>query len=82
MYYDEAREEAELRKKALDPTRNMDSREFMRSEIRRKWKNERKDINKKNDVTRIVIYAIFAFFVIYLVFFTNMVNTLVSLFLR
>jgi len=82
MYYDPAKEEAEQRKKALNSLQDGDLREHMRSEIRRRWKVERKDSAKKKYLFRMLFYIIFAVFAIYLIIFTDMVNKLVSLFLR
>jgi hypothetical protein len=82
IYYDPAKEAAEDRKKAMNSLQAGDPREHMRAEIKRKWKVERKGADKKNQAFRIFFYFIFAVFAIYLIFFTDMVNKLVSLFLR
>jgi hypothetical protein len=82
MYYDPVKEAAEERKKSLNSLQAGDPREHLRAEIRRKWKIERKGSDKRNNTIRIFIFIIFAVFSIYLIFFTNMVNHLVSLFLR
>jgi len=82
MYYDPVKEEAEQRKKTRNSLQEGDPREHMRAEIRRKWKVERKDSDKRNYLIRMLFYIIFAVFAIYLIIFTDMVNKLVSLFLR
>ena len=82
IYYDPDKEEAEERKKTLQSLQEGDRREHMRAEIRRKWKTERTDTEKRNEVLRVFFFVIIAAFAIYLIFFTNFVNALVSLFLR
>ena len=82
LYYDPAKEEAEERKKARNSIKEGDPREHMRAEIRRKWKVERSQAGKRNQMVRIFIYIIFAIFIIYFLFFTDIVIKLVSLFLR
>lgn len=82
IYYDPAKEETEERRKSRSSLQDGDPREHMRSEIRRKWKVERAEPDKKNEFIRIVFYIIIAAFSIYMIFFTDFVNKLVSLFLR
>jgi hypothetical protein len=82
LYYDPEKEQAEERKKTLSSLHDGDPRERMRAEIRRRWKVERKVANKKDQLFRIFFYMIFASFAIYLIFFTDFINKLVSLFLR
>jgi hypothetical protein len=54
----------------------------MRAEIRRKWKIDRNQSARNNQMPRIIIYVIFSLFIIYFLFFTDFVTKLVSLFLR
>jgi hypothetical protein len=82
MYYDPAKEEAEERRKTIGSLQSGDPRERLRAEIRRKWKVERNESEKKSQLIRIFFYILFTGFVVYIIFFTNLVNNLVSLFLR
>jgi len=82
IYYDPEKEEAEERKKSLNALQDKDPREHMRAEIRRKWKVERKSTDKKNEIFRIFFYILLAGFAIYLIFFTDFVDKLVSFFVR
>lgn len=82
MYYDPDKEEAEQRKKALNSLQDGDPRERMRSEIRRKWHVDRSKPDKRNEFIRLAFYFIIAGFALYLIFFTEFVNKLVSIFLR
>jgi hypothetical protein len=82
IYYDPEKEEAEERKKARNGLQGNDPRERMRAEIRRKWKVERKNTDKRNQLYRFIFYLIMAGFSIYLIFFTDLVNKFVSLFVR
>jgi hypothetical protein len=82
IYYDPVKEQAEERKKSRESLQDGDPRERMRAEIRRKWKSERTEIDKRNEVIRYFFYIIIAVFSIYLIFFTSLVDKMVSLFLR
>jgi len=82
IYYDPVKEEAEERKKARNSTREGDLKEHMRAEIRRKWGVERSQAGIKSHMVRSFIYIIFAIFIIYILFFTDIVTKMVSLFLR
>jgi hypothetical protein len=82
IYYDPAKEEAEVRRKSRSSLQAGDPREHLRSEIRRKWKIDRSETDKKNKLIRIVFYIIIAAFSIYIIFFTDLINKLVSLFLQ
>ncbi|MCU0370025.1 MAG: hypothetical protein MUC31_01310 [Bacteroidales bacterium] len=82
LYYDPAKEEAEERKKARNSAQEGDIKEHMRAEIRRKWKIDRNQSARNNQMPRIIIYVIFSLFIIYFLFFTDFVTKLVSLFLR
>jgi hypothetical protein len=82
IYYDPEKEEAEERKKALNGLKDNDPGEHMRAEIRRKWKVERKNTDKKQNLFRFLFYIIIAIFAIYLIFFSDFVNKFVSIFVR
>jgi hypothetical protein len=82
MYYDPVKEEAEERKKALSNLQGGDPREHMRAEIRRRWKVDRSPVNKNAQLIRLLFVAIFTLFALYLIFFTNFINNLVSVFVR
>jgi len=79
LYYDPEKEEAENRKKALSSD---DPRERMRAEIRRRWYPERKTSAGGINMVRIFIYIAFAAFAIYMIFFTDLINNFVAVFLR
>ncbi len=82
IYYDPVKEEAEERKKARDSMQSGDPGEHMRAEIRRRWKIDRSPVNKNAQVIRLLIFVVSAFFAIYLIFFTDFINNLVSVFVR
>ena len=82
MYYDPVKEEAEERRKALSGLQTGDPRERMRAEIRRRWKVDRKETDKRNQVIRIFFYIVFVLFALYIILFTDLVNNMVALFLR
>lgn len=82
IYYDPAREEAEERKKALEKGEDYDIKEHMRDEIKRKWRVERRAVDRRDQVIRTFFYITIAAFAIYLIFFTDFINKLVSFFVR
>jgi hypothetical protein len=82
LYYDPDKEEAEERKRTRNALQGNDPKERMRAEIRRRWKTDRTPPDNRNNIIRILIYVIFSFFALYLIFFTDFVNKLVSLFVR
>jgi hypothetical protein len=81
-YYDPEKEEAEERKKALNAMQSGGQGEHLRAEIKRRWKVERKTVNKTEQNLKIFFYIFFAAFAIYLIFFTDLITKFVSFFLR
>ncbi|MCU0371436.1 MAG: hypothetical protein MUC31_08475 [Bacteroidales bacterium] len=79
IYFDPEKDEAESRRKALNSD---DPKERMRYEMKRRWKTDKKSPVNNNNIIRIIIYFVFAAFAIYLIFFTEFINNLVSIFLR
>jgi len=79
IYYDPEKDEAESRKKELNSD---DPKERMRAEMRRRWRSDKKSPGGNSNIIRIIIYVVFAAFAIYLIFFTEFINKLVSIFLR
>ena len=81
-YYDPVKEEMEERKRRLGLLNDGDIKEKMRADIRRKWRVERNSSNRQAKSVRIVVYLLFAAFVIYFIFFTDFINKMVSFFIR
>jgi hypothetical protein len=54
----------------------------MRAEIRHRWHAERRSASGGLNMVRVFIYIAFASFALYLIFFTDFINNLVSVFLR
>jgi hypothetical protein len=82
MYWDPVKEEAENRRKRINSLQSGDSREHLRAEIRRRWKTEKGPVNQNARVIRLVFYILVAILGAYLIFFTNLINHMVSLFLQ
>lgn len=82
LYYDPDQEEAKERQKLKDALNSTDPAERMRAQIRRRWRTDQKEPSSGTNYVRIFIYIAFATFMIYFLFFTNIVDKLVSLFLR
>jgi hypothetical protein len=82
MYYDPEKEEAEERRKSLDPSQIADPAERMRARIRGRWHRKESAGSDGFKYIRIFIYVAFAAFAIYFIFFTDSIQKLVSIFLR
>jgi len=82
IYYDPAKEEAEERKKRREYNQSDDHRERIRAAFRRRLKNPPEEVDRKSQVIRFTVYAIFTVFGIYIIFFTDFINKLVSYFVR
>ena len=82
MYYDPAKEEAEERRKAREALESGDYKERMRAEIRRKWRVDKSPVNKNAHFIRLAFYIIISILAVYLIFFTDFVNNLVSVFVK
>jgi hypothetical protein len=82
MYYDQEKEELEERKKQLGLINEGDAGERLRSEIRRRWHTERTEKDNSYKVIRTIIYLFILTLSIYLIFFTDFINNLVSIFVR
>jgi len=75
-------EERTERKKQRDSLQSDDHRERIRTAFRRRLKNQPHQSDQRSQVIRIFVYVIFACFAIYLIFFTDFIQNLVSFFLR
>lgn len=75
-------EEFQERKKARLGLQSDDPKERLRAEIRRRWRTDRSSPNRRENTLRVFFYVIIAGFVLYLIFFTDFVNKLVSVFVR
>jgi hypothetical protein len=82
LYYNPDEEEALERQKLKDALSSSDPAERMRAQIRRRWRTDQKEQASGINIVRIFIYIAFAAFMVYFLFFTNIVDKLVSLFLR
>lgn len=82
LYFDPETEDAEERRKELQALRSTDRGERMRAEFRRRWKSNKAVPDNQNKTFRIVFYLVIAGFVLYLIFFTDFINKLVSVFIR
>ena len=83
LYYDPDQEEAKERQKLKDALNSTDPAERMRAQIRRRWRTDQRNTPESGiNFVRIFIYIAFAAFMIYFLFFTDVVEKLVSLFLR
>jgi hypothetical protein len=82
LYYDPEKEEAEERKKFLEALNSDDPKERMRAAIRRKWKRDSTPAKNPAGFLRIFFFIMFSAYIIYLVFFTDFITKLVSVFLR
>lgn len=82
LYYNPETEEAEERKKLRQELASDDPKVRMRAEMKRRWRKDKPAPDSRSTLIRIIFYLVFAGFAIYLIFFTDFVNKLVSLFVR
>ena len=82
FYYNPETEEAEERRKELEALRSTDRSERMRAEFRRRWKKGKTPPERNTAVFKATFYLIIAGFTVYLIFFTDFINKLVSVFLK
>ncbi len=82
MYYDEEKEARDERKKKIGLMGEGDAREIFRSEIHRRWHTDRQEKDNSYKVIRMIIYMFVLILSIYLIFFTDFINNLVSIFVR
>lgn len=82
LYYDPDQEEAEERRKIREGLSSSDPKERLRAEFRRRWHTQPQKRDNTGFVIRIIFYSLITFLSVYLIFFTDFINRLVSLFLR
>ena len=82
MYYDPELDEFQERRKAKEAIHSDDPKERLRAEIKRKWRNDKGSGKGTYSFYRIIFYSVIILFTLYLIFFTNFVNHMVSLFLK
>ncbi|MBP7679270.1 MAG: hypothetical protein KA096_02510 [Bacteroidales bacterium] len=82
LYYDPDTEEAMERKKIREGLQSSDPGERLRAQIRRRWRKESAPADSRPQVIRFAFYVIIAAFAIYFIFFTDIINKIVTLFVR
>jgi hypothetical protein len=81
-YYDEEKERLEKRKAELGLNSELSEREALRIRMRSKWRKGSKHQGSSN-LSRLIYFGFYAFVVIggvYLIFFTDFVEKLITLF--
>ena len=81
-YYDEEKERLEKRKAELGLSSELSEREALRVQMRSKWRKGSAHTGGSN-LSRLIYFAFYAFVIlggIYLIFFTDFVEKLISLF--
>jgi hypothetical protein len=82
LYYDQEKEEAEERKKFREGLNSDDPKERLRNEIRRRWKRDKAPAKSTTGFLRIFFFVMFIGYILYVVFFTDFITRLVSVFLK
>ena len=80
-YYDKEKEEREQRKKELGLS-DGDSSTFFKGELKRRWKRDHARLQKEKKSYRNAIYLIMLVFAVYVIFFTNFIQNIVTSFLK
>jgi len=80
LYYDKEKDEREQRKKELGIIGSNDKTTLFRGDLQRRWKKDRANQKSQQSKIRFLIYLLLIIFTVYIFFFTNFVENLVSLF--
>ena len=81
-YYNPDQEEAELRKKEREALDSDDPAERLRAQIKRRWRTDRNKTEDHNKIISYIFYFTILALTVYLIFFSDLVNKMVSLFVR
>lgn len=80
LYYDKEKDEREQRKKELGISNSNDKTTLFRGDLQKRWKKDRANQKRQLSKMRFLIYLLLIVFTVYLFFFTNFIEKLVSLF--
>jgi len=80
IYFDKEKDEREQRKKELGISDSNDKSILFRGDLQRRWKKDRANQKSQQSKIRFLIYLLLIIFTVYLFFFTNFIEKLVSLF--
>ena len=80
-YYDQEKDEREKRKKELGYS-DEDSSTFFKGELKRRWKQDHARLQKEKKSYRSVIYLVMLSFMVYVIFFTDFVQNIVTAFVK
>jgi len=80
VYYDQEQDEMEERKKELGLLEKGDSHANLKADIRRKWKRGDSTETVTNKAIRSIIYMVILLLSAYLIFFTDFLKNIVSIF--
>jgi hypothetical protein len=80
LYYDKEEDEREQRKKELGISNSSDKTTLFRGDLQKRWKKDRANQKRQQSKMRFLIYLLLIVFTVYLFFFTNFIEKLVSLF--
>ena len=81
IYYDEEKEELEERKKEREAIHSGDPHARLKADIRRKWHKKERPEDKRYNIIRYSIFFVVFASSIYLLFFTDFLTNLFTIFL-
>ena len=80
LYFDKEKDERKQRKKELGISNSNDKITLLRGDLQKRWKKGRESQKRQQSKVRFLIYLLLIVFTVYLFFFTNFIEKLVSLF--
>ncbi|MCD4773536.1 MAG: hypothetical protein K8R41_09170 [Bacteroidales bacterium] len=81
LYYDKKKDDREKRKRELGLDNSHDSSAMMKGELQRRWRKGETNTKEKTSSMKFVIYLLIAIMSVYLIFFTDLVQKIVQIFI-
>jgi len=79
-YYDPEKEELEKRKKELGLLGEGDAHQYLKAQMRRRWRADAHQRADRSSAVRVFIYLMILFLTVYLFFFTDVITNVLSIF--
>ncbi len=81
LYYDKEKDDREKRKRELGLDNSHDRSTMMKGELQRRWRKDKTNTKEKTSSMRFFIYLLIAVMSVYLIFFTDLVQKMVQIFI-
>ena len=81
LYYDKGKDDREKHKRELGLDDSHDRSVMMKGELQQRWRKNKTNTKEKNSSMKFIIYLLIAFMSVYLIFFTDLVQKIVQIFI-